>query len=158
MKAKVLTPGRERTFALVCEAGDEPVRELLEFAKREKLTSGHFTAIGAFEDVKLGYFDWSRKDYVPIAIHEQVEVLSLVGDIALEDRTPRVHAHAVVGKRDGTAHGGHLLEARVRPTLEIVLIQPPGHLRRRFDPRARLALIDVEESRTVLKPPKGKRQ
>src|SRR5215471_17610380 len=151
MKAKVLTPGRERTFVLVCETGDEPVRELLDFAKCEKLTSGHFTAIGAFEDVTLGYFEWSRKDYVRIPIHEQVEVLSLVGDIAIEDRTPRVHAHAVVGKRDGTAHGGHLLEARVRPTLEIVLVQPPGHLRRRFNPEARLPLIDIEEAGTVLK-------
>src|SRR5215470_8303331 len=122
MKAKVLTPGRERTFVLVCEMGDEPVRELLDFAKREKLTSGHFTAIGAFEDVTLGYFDWSRKDYVRISIHEQVEVLSLVGDIAVEGRTPRLHAHAVVGKRDGTAHGGHLLAGRVRPTLEIILV------------------------------------
>jgi hypothetical protein len=52
-----------------------------------------------------------------------------------------------VGKRDGTAHGGHLLEARVRPTLEVILIQPPGHLRRRFDPPSKLALIDVEEAR-----------
>jgi len=145
MKAKVLTHGQERTFVLVCETGDEPVQELLDFAKREKLASGHFTGIGAFEEVTLGYFDWSRKDYVRIPIHEQVEVLSLVGDIAVEGSAPRVHAHAVVGKRDGTAHGGHLLEARVRPTLEIILVQPPGHLRRRFDPRARLALIDVEE-------------
>jgi hypothetical protein len=145
VKAKVLTAGRQRTFVLVCETGDEPLQEILDFAKREKLASGHFTAIGAFESVTLGYFEWSRKDYVRIPIHEQVEVLSLVGDIAVEGQAPRVHAHAVVGKRDGTAHGGHLLEARVRPTLEIVLVQPPGHLRRRFDPGSRLALIDVGE-------------
>jgi predicted DNA-binding protein with PD1-like motif len=145
MKSKVLTSGRERTFVLVCETGDQPVQELLDFAKRERLASGHFTAIGAFEGVTLGYFDWPRKDYVRIPIREQVEVLSLIGDIAMEGNAPRVHAHAVVGKRDGTAHGGHLLEARVRPTLEIVLVQPPEPLRRRFDPRAKLALIDVEE-------------
>jgi uncharacterized protein len=145
MKAKILTHGQERTFILVCETGDDPVQELLNFAKHKKLGAGHFTGIGAFEEVTLGYFDWSRKDYVRIPIHEQVEVLSLVGDIAVEGSTPRLHAHVVVGKRDGTAHGGHLLEARVRPTLEIVLVQPPGHLRRRFDARVRLALIDVEE-------------
>ena len=52
---------------------------LLDFAKRERLASGHFTAIGAFEDVTLGYFEWTRKDYARIAIREQVEVLSLVG-------------------------------------------------------------------------------
>ena len=73
-------------------------------------------------------------------------MLSLVGDVALEGNVPKVHAHVVVGKRDGTAHGGHLLEARVRPTLEVILVQPPGHLRRRFDPRSKLALIEIEET------------
>jgi predicted DNA-binding protein with PD1-like motif len=147
MKSKVLDADGARTIALVFEAGEEPMQGLLDFATRERLTSGHFTAIGAFEDVTLGYFDWPQKDYVRVAIREQVEVLSLVGDVTLEGTVPKVHAHVVVGKRDGTAHGGHLLEARVRPTLEVILIQPPGRLRRRFDPRSRLALIDVEEAR-----------
>jgi uncharacterized protein len=146
MKSKVLHANGTRTIALVFEAGEEPIQGLLDFAKRERLTSGHFTAIGAFEDVTLGYFDWSEKDYVRIAIREQVEVLSLVGDIALEGGVPKVHAHVVVGKRDGTAHGGHLLEARVRPTLEVILTQPPGHLRRRFDPSSKLALIELEDA------------
>jgi predicted DNA-binding protein with PD1-like motif len=147
MKAKVLHADGARTIALVFEVGEEPMQGLLDFAKRERLTSGHFTAIGAFEEVTLGYFDWARKDYTRIAIREQVEVLSLVGDVALEGTVPKVHAHVVVGKRDGTAHGGHLLEARVRPTLEVILIQPPGHLHRRFDARSKLALIEIEEVR-----------
>ncbi len=146
MKSKILHADRERTIALVFETGEDPMEGLLAFAKREGLTSGHFTAIGAFEEATLGYFDWARKDYLRIPIREQVEVLSLVGDVAIEGQTPKVHAHVVVGKRDGTAHGGHLLEARVRPTLEVILIQPPGHLRRRFDARSRLALIELEEA------------
>jgi predicted DNA-binding protein with PD1-like motif len=148
VKAKLLHAARgARSIALVFETGDDPMQGLLDFANREALTSGHFTAIGAFENATLGYFDWSRKDYLRIPIREQVEVLSLVGDVALEGRTPRVHAHVVVAKRDGTAHGGHLLEARVRPTLEVILVQPPGHLRRRFDAGSNLALIDIEEAR-----------
>ena len=146
MKSKVLHADGARTIALVFESGEDPMQGLLEFAKRERLGSGHFTAIGAFEDVTLGYFEWARKDYTRIPIREQVEVLSLVGDVALEGKTPRIHAHVVVGKSDGTAHGGHLLEARVRPTLEVILVQPPGHLTRRFDPESRLALIDISES------------
>ena len=145
MKAKVLHADGERTFALVFETGDEPMEGLLDFAKRERLTSGHFTAIGAFEEATLAYFDWAQKEYVRISVREQVEVLSLVGDIAVEGAAPKVHAHVVLSKRDGTAHGGHLLEARVRPTLEVILVQPPGHLRRRFDAASRLPLIDIEE-------------
>ena len=74
-----------------------------------------------------------------------MEVLSLVGDIALDGEVPRVHAHVVVGKADGSAHGGHLLEAHVWPTLEVLLVTTPDHLRRRFDPETGLALIEVEE-------------
>ena len=147
MKTKVLHADGTRTIAVVFEVGEEPMQGLLALAKRERFTAGHFTAIGAFEEMTLGYFDWATKDYVRIPVREQVEVLSLVGDVALEGADPRIHAHVVVGKRDGTAHGGHLLEARVRPTLEVILIQAPGHLRRRFDPRSRLALIEIEEDR-----------
>ena len=141
MKAKVLHDDGERTTVLVFETGDRVIEGLLSFAKTHALTAGHFMAIGAFQDVTLGYFDWEKKDYTRIEMKEQVEVLSLVGDIALEDDAPKVHAHVVVGKADGTAHGGHLIEARVRPTLEVILVQPPGYLRRRFDKDSGLALI-----------------
>src|SRR5262249_57037296 len=114
---------------------------LLEFAKSNRLAGSHFTAIGAFSDVTLGYFDWQTKQYQKIPLHEQVEVLALVGDIALEQGEPKVHAHVVVGKSDGTAHGGHLLEAHVRPTLEVVLVESPQHLQRQSDSESGLAFI-----------------
>ena len=72
---------------------------------------------------------------------EQVEVLSLIGDVALKDDAPQVHAHVVVGRSDGTTLGGHLVEARVRPTLEVILVETPEHLRKEVDPETGLALI-----------------
>jgi predicted DNA-binding protein with PD1-like motif len=141
MKAKVLHEDGERTIVLVFETGDRVIEGLLNFARTHALTAGHSTAIGAFQDVTLGYVDWEKRDYTRIEMKEQVEVLSLVGDIALEDGAPKVHAHIVVGKADGTAHGGHLIEARVRPTLEMILVQPPGYLTRRFHKDSGLALI-----------------
>ena len=69
-------------------------------------------------------------------------MLSLIGDIALKDDMPQIHAHVVVGKADGSAHGGHILEARVWPTLEVILTESPTHLCRKFDPETGLALID----------------
>jgi predicted DNA-binding protein with PD1-like motif len=74
--------------------------------------------------VTLGFFELTRKNYKEIAIEEQVELMSLVGNIARDDKgEPKLHAHVVVGKSDGTAHGGHLLEAHVQPTLEVVIIE-----------------------------------
>ena len=131
-----------RTFVVVLATGDEPIQTLMSFAAAQRLGGSHFTAIGAFSRAVVAYFDWSAKQYRHIRIDEQVEVLSLLGDITLEDSKPKVHAHAVVGKSDGTAHGGHLIEATVRPTLEIVTSELPRHLHRRFDPESGLALID----------------
>ena len=142
MKAKLLHEQQgEKTFVLIFDTGDEVVSGLLEFAKNQHLNGSHFTAIGAFRDVVMGYFDWETKEYKRIPLPEQVEVLSLVGDIALNQGEPQVHAHVVVGKADGTAHGGHLMEAHVRPTLEVVLVESPQHLQRQSDPESGLALI-----------------
>lgn len=129
------------TYALIFETGDEVAGGLASFAEQHQLSASHFTAIGAFQDVTLGYFDWDKKDYTPIPVREQVEVLSLMGDIALDRGTPKVHAHVIVGKSDGTAHGGHLLEAHVRPTLEVMIVEAAGDLRKSYDPLSKLDLI-----------------
>lgn len=141
MRAQVLTRDEETAYLLVFESGDEVVSTLEAFAREHELTAARFTAIGAFSEATLGYFDWERRSYDEIPLAEQVEVLTLAGDIAVKDGEPAVHAHVVVGKRDATAHGGHLLEARVRPTLELVLVESPAHLRKEHDPESGLALI-----------------
>jgi predicted DNA-binding protein with PD1-like motif len=141
MKAKLLEADGAKTFAVVFETGDEVMAGLRAFAQERGLDASHFTAIGAFSDAVLGFFDWERKTYAKIPLAEQVEVLSLVGDIALKDGEPEVHAHVVVGKADGTAHGGHLMTAHVRPTLEVILVESPAYLRRQLDPESGLALI-----------------
>ena len=143
MKTKLIHDDGEKTFAIIFDKGDEVASGLLAFAKENKLSASHFTAIGAFERVTLGFFERERKDYKRITIDEQVEVLSLIGDVALDEDEPKVHAHVVVGKADGTAHGGHLLEARVWPTLEVILVESPEHLRRKVDKKTGLALISL---------------
>ncbi|HEX6793295.1 MAG TPA: PPC domain-containing DNA-binding protein [Casimicrobiaceae bacterium] len=149
MRAKAIGGDGERTWALVFATGDEVMSSLSDFARREQLRAARFTAIGAFREATLGYFDWASKQYEKIPLREQVEVLSLVGDVALEGDSPKIHAHVVVGKRDGTAHGGHLLEAHVRPTLEVMLVESPMHLWRVFDPESGLALIEIDPAKST---------
>jgi uncharacterized protein len=135
-----------RTFALVLATDDEAMSSLVAFATERCLKATQFTAIGAFSRVVVAFFDWSTKSYRNIPIDEQVEVLSLVGDISIEHGKPKVHAHVVVGKPDATAHGGHLIEGLVRPTLEIVLTEAPRYLKRRHDEASGLALIDPQQA------------
>jgi predicted DNA-binding protein with PD1-like motif len=127
---------------VIFETGDELAEGLQRFAESNGLGGSSFQAIGALSDVRVGWFNWETKKYETAAeFHEQVEVLSLVGDIALKDGKPVVHAHLIVGRRDGTAHGGHLLEARVRPTLELVLTESSHHLTKVMDNESGIALI-----------------
>jgi predicted DNA-binding protein with PD1-like motif len=146
MKAKLVHRADQRTWVLVFETGDEAVSTLQRFAKEQGLRGSHFNAIGAFSEARLGYFDWEARHYRPIPIREQVEVLSLAGDIAEGTDGTVVHAHAVLGRADGSACGGHLLEGKVRPTLELVLTESPHHLVRVHDPQSGLPLIDLSRS------------
>lgn len=132
----------QRTFAVVLETGDEVLASLQEFAERERLTAAQFSAIGALSGAVLSYFDWERKEYLRNPVDEQVEVASLNGDVAIgPDGERAIHIHAVLGRRDGSALAGHLAEAKVRPTLEVVLTESPAHLRKQHDPETGLALI-----------------
>jgi uncharacterized protein len=131
-----------RTYMLVFDIGEEVTSTLLAFAADRRLEGSHFTAIGAFEDVVLGWFDWDLKDYRRNRMAEQVEVVSLAGNIALSPTgDPGLHAHVAVARRDGSAWGGHLLEAHVRPTLEVVLTESPEHLRRTYDQETGMAAL-----------------
>ena len=144
MRHKVLGEGESRTIALIFDRDDEVISSLERFAQERGLDAAHFTAIGAFSRAMLGYFSWEQKDYLKIPVDEQVEVLMLAGDIALQDGKRKVHAHAVLGRRDGSTVGGHLLHAHVRPTLELMLTESPAHLQRAHDPETGLALIRIE--------------
>jgi uncharacterized protein len=131
-----------KTFILMFETGEELVDGLLQFAKLQKLSAASFNAIGALASVRLGWFSWESKRFEPsVTLDEQVQLLSLIGDVALKDGEPVVHAHAVIAKKDGTAHGGHLLNASVWPNCEVFLTESPAKLRRFIDPDSGLALI-----------------
>jgi len=145
MHYQLIHQGDTRTWAVVLETGDEANACLLDFAKAQHLSAAHLTAIGAFQRAVLGYFDWNTKDYKRNAVDEQVEVVSLIGDVALKGDQPKLHMHAVLGQFDGRALGGHLLEGHVRPTLEVIVTEAPAHLRRRHDPVSGLALIQPDK-------------
>ena len=146
MQSKELAVVGTRTFVIVFEEGEDVLSGLEGFAVAQDLTAAEFTGLGAFSRAVLGFFDIDRRDYERIEVDEQVEVLSLVGNVAEFDGKPKLHPHVVLGRRDGSALGGHLLEARVRPTLEVMLTESPRHLRRTTDEGTGLPLLDLSRS------------
>jgi hypothetical protein len=139
--------GGAATFVVVLGEGDEAVAALSAFARERDLAAAQVTAVGAFREATVGWFDRGDKQYRPIPVRQQCEVLSLVGDIALgPDGEPALHVHAVLGLEDGSTRGGHLLEGHVWPTLEVVVREAPAQLRKRQHPDIGLALIDLERT------------
>lgn len=144
MRYKLLNTGDITTYALIFESRDDVMEGLKTFARNHKLSSARFTGIGAFSYVELGYFDYDIKDYKKFQVSEQVEVLSLLGDVALYGDDSKVHAHVVLGKSDSNAIGGHLLKATAHPTLEVILEETRGYLQRRIDQETGLPLIVID--------------
>lgn len=144
MKSKLLYESNGlRTFALIFDKGDAVREKLLEFSTANRFSNVQLTAIGAFSEVTLGYFDRQQRDYKNIPVKEQVEVLSFAGNIVQKEGRPLLHAHVVVGRSDGTALGGHFLGGKVWPTLEMVITELPVHLNRTLDEETGLPLINL---------------
>jgi predicted DNA-binding protein with PD1-like motif len=145
MKSKLVWENAgERTFILVLDSGDEAFAAITAFAAEAGLKAASLTAIGAFENATIGWFDFYVKAYHPIEVAEQCEVLSAIGDVATgDDGKPSVHIHTVLGLVDGSTRGGHLLRGLVHPTLEVTVVETPAHLHRRKQPDLGIALIDL---------------
>jgi hypothetical protein len=136
------------TRVVILETGEEAFASLTKFANEAGITAASLTAIGAFENATVGWFDLEKKTYKKIEITEQCEVLSAIGDVAIaDDGRASLHVHVVLGLSDGSTRGGHLLKGKVRPTLEVVLTDTPAQLRRKKKADIGIALIDLDARR-----------
>ena len=104
------------------DPGEEAIEGLARYARENDIEVASFTAIGGFESASIGFFNLQTRGFDEIPFDErQVEVLSLVGEITTEGDDPLVHGHVVLGRRDGSTLGGHLLRGVVRPILIVTV-------------------------------------
>jgi predicted DNA-binding protein with PD1-like motif len=125
------------------ERGQPAVEGLTAYARDQGITAARLHGIGAFVDAELGFYEFDRKEYHRFRVEEETEVLAFVGNLSIGDEGPRVHAHVTLGKRDGSAVGGHLFEGHVGATLELFVVDLPGELRRAPDEATGLPLLDL---------------
>jgi uncharacterized protein len=137
--------GQPRLWVAILAPGEEVKATILDWARSSNVEAASFVALGAFKRATIAYFEWDKKQYKPIPIDQQVEVITLIGDVVRNVKDePDLHAHTVLGLPDGTTRGGHLLEGHVRPTLEVTLTETPAHLVRRMKADLGIALIDID--------------
>ena len=139
MKAQSFSAHRDHL--LILDPDDEFVASLTDFAKKNRIEGGSFSAIGAFQAATIAYWNRETKEYENIEVAEQVEVLALSGSIARSSDDVKIHAHAVLGRRYGSTTGGHLMRGVVFPTLEIFVVDYGTKLTRRKDDKTGLWLL-----------------
>lgn len=145
---KISQAGDAAIYLLVYASGEAFMHKLAEVVRVEAITCGSFHALGAVSEATLQFFKPGHGEYLDIPVHEQVEVVSLHGTIATDEGKAQVHAHAVLAKADGTCVGGHLKDANVHPTLELVLIASPAKATREYDKDLQLALLKLDPARS----------
>ncbi len=143
MEERRIKDGAERTYAVVFEEGEDPMAGLCALSNAKELTASRLVGTGGFARATLGFYDPDARAWLPIPVEEQVQVVSLTGTVALDGGSPAVRVKCVLARRDGSLVGGHLLDAVVRPTLEVVLTEAPGELTLRPDPRSGLAVLST---------------
>ena len=146
--------GGRRKFVLVLDAGEEVVAAITRFASELGVKGASLTGIGALSHSRLGYFDPATKEFTANEIGEQTEVLSIVGNIAEavgddpdgddhgEAGGVRLHIHIVLGCRDASVRGGHLVAGWVSPTMELIVEEAQAHLTRGLDAATGLVLLE----------------
>ncbi|MEO8886194.1 MAG: PPC domain-containing DNA-binding protein [Mucilaginibacter sp.] len=145
VKVKLISSNSStKTYCLVFAEGDEILSGLKEFAVKYKVTSAHFVGIGDAGSSKFGWYDKTRKMFKVNELHNFAEITSLAGDITLSKGNPVVHAHINLATEDGLVHGGHLLEAFVNPTLQVIVTVEPIPLYKRLDEASGIMIIDPD--------------
>ena len=143
MKIRLLSENAGvKHYVIILAKGDEVMSGLTDFARQNKVTSASFTAIGAFSHATVAWFDDTRKEFRLIPIEQQVELVSMIGNIALVNDQPVVHTHVSVASSNGTVLGGHVINAFVFPTLELFMTVYPIPLHKESDEATGLKLIE----------------
>ena len=137
------------TFVIRLEKGDDILPSLRRFAAKKRIGAGVFEGIGSLNTAKLGHYDFHTKNYKFEVFSEDLEILSLSGNVAMMDNAPLPHAHVTLGKRDFSVIGGHLDEGSLANMVEIGLSSLPGKLVKSRDEEIGLNLLQL---RRQLKP------
>ncbi|HEY7063407.1 MAG TPA: PPC domain-containing DNA-binding protein [Chloroflexota bacterium] len=127
------------------ETGEPVIESLTAFLREQRIDFASVSAAGAVEWLRLGYWSPRSQQYEYREFPEQLEAVSFQGNAALKDGAPFLHIHGVFAREDFAVYGGHVKEARVRPTLEVWLRAERVPVRRTLDPATGLDLLDLPD-------------
>ncbi len=126
------------------EHGADLLEEITEICRKEDIRMGRVEAIGAVSVARIGFYNQDTHEYQFFTIDQPLEILSLAGNVSIKDGESMVHAHVVLGDKEGKAFGGHLAAGTIVFACEcIVEILEGPTLERGLDEKTGLPLWNI---------------
>ena len=132
-------------YQLRVESGEQVAATLLSWLKQQAIGYAAINGLGAVRSATLSYWNSQTTEYEPHALEEQMEVVSLVGNVTVKEGAPFLHIHVSLGRSDLSLVGGHLNEMVVHPNLELWLRPEAQPVHRAIDESCGLYLMDLPE-------------
>ena len=124
------------------DKGEEILEQMRELAMMEKIHLASVQGIGAVDKFTIGVFDTQAKQFCPREYTGCYEIVSLTGSINTMNGEFYCHLHMSAADSTGAVVGGHLSNARISATAELVIRTLPGRVERVYDPEIGLNLLD----------------
>lgn len=132
-------------FQIRIPSGQPLLANLLRFLASEKIGYATLAGLGALRQATVSYWNATTQQYEAHDVDEQVELVSLVGNVSMKDDAPFVHAHVTLGRSDLSILGGHFNEAIVHPNVEVWVRREHAAVERVLDESCGLYLMDLRQ-------------
>ncbi len=136
---RILSDGNIHIVRL--DRNEELLTSLTEYIAQSDITSGFFSAIGSATEAILSYYNLKSKAFEDHTISEDLEIISITGNISSLNNLPVIHAHGVLSKKDLSTLGGHIKKLVISATCEINLYKLHIPMKRQMDQETKLNLL-----------------
>ena len=135
----------DERYQLRFESGEALAVKLLQWLARHRIGYATLTGLGAVSSATVAYWNAETREYEHHLLDEQLEVVSLIGNVSVKDGAPFTHIHVTLGGPDLSIRGGHFIDAKVHPNLEMWVRPESAGLPRTLDEGSGLYLMDLPE-------------
>lgn len=131
----------DKTYILSVEKGEELIQVLREFCQENQIEAAAFNALGAAGEVEIAWYDVKAKQYIKSVMQEDLEIVSLTGNISKLGNDYIVHGHGVFSNKEMETKAGHVNRAVISGACEVTLYRFKGTINRAYDEETGLNLI-----------------
>jgi uncharacterized protein len=133
----------DKIYFVRIDSGEEIVAVLQKVCEENQIRLGRISAIGAVSQATIGFFEMNEKKYHSTVHNGDLEITSLLGNITTMNDKIYLHIHINLAGEDNRTIGGHLNEAIVSATCEVIIEEFKGEVSRKLDDDIGINLLEL---------------